>query len=971
MTTTTAKASHVWPPDSYTGPAIWRNSTGDMPTTVIGFYGVDPAGGGERYFMIEGSGTGVPASQLLPMPNVLLPLSEAAERYAALGWALLPLRPQAKEPATAHGKDDATADPDRVASWWTTTPNANIGLACGASGLVALDFDTGKPDYAGAELLTYLMDNFPTTTAKTGSGGFHLLYLQPDGTPLGDGRGKMPKHVDVKGAGYIVLAPSVHPNGNRYEWLPGRDPEQLPPAPLPAEVLDLIRPHDKPTTTAKASPAPLPVGGMGDVAKAAEALKRLAPRRCEDYEEWLHVGMALSELGGVGLTLWDEWSKGSSKYKAGECGKVWTHFKPGAGRTLASLIHWANEDDPAGRPQRKAGRPKTPPSSIPADAPAPDAPAPSAQAETAPAPEAQDSWNLRRGQYGISGGQLGRWAESVDPTTGEIAERFIPLADFAATIVGEFIDEDGARRFVIEGRGRRGGPWQAEIAGGDYGDTGKLTGLLEAQSSLDTIHVGARPHIGPAIKTLSQDVWRQQRYTRVGWRGDKFLIPGREPDNVRIELPEKLPYSIPATVELDRGLAALDALLQAPGAERGAIIAAYVLGAPLARRAEWGNERYGLAIVGRTGTFKTTTAQLFLSLFGPGFLGDHSLIGPANLTRNAAIALAASAHDLPLLLDNYKPNMSGGAADLVALVHSIVEGGDKLRLNRASELKAARPIHTWPLFTGEDLPNTDAAALARMLVLRFERTDDGGNPLLTLAQRDAHHLAAVGGAWIDWLESDEGRHHAKMAGQAFPERRGVWAERLRSLAPGAANPLRVASNLAINAIAYDVAQRHPTIGPILRRYAQAHGEGLAGVGRETGTYTTHSSEGARFLAGLTELLVGGRAVLRTTDPATADTFPGASLSVSEDDWARRGVGHVDGAGVYLVPKLAISLFKRELRDDLGGITEQALYAQLDAAGAIRPGKDEKTYNRKINGRSTRVLHILPSALGGGVNNDGD
>jgi hypothetical protein len=49
------------------------------------------------------------------------------------------------------------------------------------------------------------------------------------------------------------------------------------------------------------------------VARASKALARIAPDRADQYDTWVAVGMALSELGRIGYTLWDEWSKRSAK----------------------------------------------------------------------------------------------------------------------------------------------------------------------------------------------------------------------------------------------------------------------------------------------------------------------------------------------------------------------------------------------------------------------------------------------------------------------------------------------------------------------------------------------------------------------------------------------------------------------------------------------------------------------------------
>ena len=223
-------------------------------------------------------------------------LAITAAYYARCGWHVFPLhtpiftggllsgctcgkkdcgKQSGKHPRTQNGVHDATSDPDTVRNWWDRWPGANIGLNCGASGLLILDFDTAKEDFAGGELLENLRNNYPTTTAQSGSGGYHLLYQQPDGDTLGNGRGKLPAGVDVRGhGGYIVLAPSGHYTGNEYRW--EVYPAQLAPQPLPAFILDILKPKPKaaqPITTNGNGPRP-----SGNAPTAAElvnwAIKR-------------------------------------------------------------------------------------------------------------------------------------------------------------------------------------------------------------------------------------------------------------------------------------------------------------------------------------------------------------------------------------------------------------------------------------------------------------------------------------------------------------------------------------------------------------------------------------------------------------------------------------------------------------------------------------------------------------------------
>ena len=147
---------------------------------------------------------------------------EWALKYAALGFAVFPLKPHTKVPATPDGFKSATTDVEQIKSWWTAAPY-NIGIATGtASGnllVIDLDVDKDKGKDGKRAAMQWLKEHgkdFPKTAiAKTGRGGLHMLFY-------GNGRNKanLLPGVDVRGeGGYIVAPPSIHPNGNIYQWL--------------------------------------------------------------------------------------------------------------------------------------------------------------------------------------------------------------------------------------------------------------------------------------------------------------------------------------------------------------------------------------------------------------------------------------------------------------------------------------------------------------------------------------------------------------------------------------------------------------------------------------------------------------------------------------------------------------------------------------------------------------------------------
>jgi len=159
-------------------------------------------------------------------------LADAAGRYAAHGWPVFPLKPCDKVPATAAGFKDASTNPATVRAWWEASPDSNIGVVPAAAGLLVVDVD-GPEGEATATGLGLLAE--PTLRVETAR-GVHLYYQLPDG-PLTEGVAKLGPGLDVRASrGYVVVPPSVHPNGTVYRFA---DPKATP-LPLPPKALALL-----------------------------------------------------------------------------------------------------------------------------------------------------------------------------------------------------------------------------------------------------------------------------------------------------------------------------------------------------------------------------------------------------------------------------------------------------------------------------------------------------------------------------------------------------------------------------------------------------------------------------------------------------------------------------------------------------------------------------------------------------------
>ncbi|MGW3496322.1 bifunctional DNA primase/polymerase [Streptomyces sp. NPDC001020] len=197
------------------------------------------------------------------------PPHAAARWCAAQGWPVHPLAPGRKTPAgncadcrnnrhdpadcvclpagrPCHGFHAATTDPHLIDRWWTSSPAAGVGVACGPANLVVVDIDAHAAPMAdrsrllpgiripeqvnlnglasGFDTLALLAayrgaadpaQDTTTLRVRTPSGGLHVWYSNPDPSTrfrcsTGSGRNAaLAWQVDVRADGGYIVAPGT------------------------------------------------------------------------------------------------------------------------------------------------------------------------------------------------------------------------------------------------------------------------------------------------------------------------------------------------------------------------------------------------------------------------------------------------------------------------------------------------------------------------------------------------------------------------------------------------------------------------------------------------------------------------------------------------------------------------------------------------------------------------------------------
>jgi putative DNA primase/helicase len=882
-----------------------------------------------------------------------------ALEYAALGWHVFPVWWIDENGACACGKPDCTSpgkhpiphrgcyaastDAKILSGLWRNNPEANIGLHCGPSGIVALDLDLYKDVYLASEVEKLITPaDEQTVTSLTGGGGVHLLYATT--AAYSNSNKALPDGIDVRCWGaYIVLPPSNHESGGQYQWEDGYGPGEIPLAPVPPKLKALLDAIMEDRRRAKERAAQRTVEIAPEAETLADALSYIPNWSISDgeggltYQDWIGVLMAVHSVfpGDDGIDLIESWSPGTP----GEVAAKFASFHSD-GVTLGTVDHLARAHGWQGSFTDSYDGFSAVHSHIQIG-----------HTITIEDPEepADDAPDYPAWPFAVQDGCLVMFKK----TKGKID--FEKLADLQARIIHEIIDENDERIYVIEGVGKRGGPFRKEISAADWGSPSRLKAALDAISSLDTVYAGSTEHLGSAIKNLSGGQVITRRYNRIGWRDGRFLIPGREPAGIEIKLDDKAAaYHLPGGADMGHAVTALDALMDGIG-EYGTVVVAHALLGPLAALAGWRGDRYGLFLRGITGSMKTTTGRLAMALWGPRFASEQLFekMGAHGGTANGIIGRAAEIGDLPWMLDNFKPNTQGRES-AVALIHALMEGHTKSRQTRTGQNAKTTPLHCWPLMTGEDIPGTDTAALARLIIVDLESKHGEVPEGIAVATDLAGHLHAIGAAWLDLLEGPRGPAVVGMAKDVFDTARAQFAEHIRIHSPRAENILRSATNFALQSAVWSaLAELEPIHDLIMGRMALHH-QTLLDLAGSIERHTSDHLEANKFLAILGALMATGRVHVL---PIGATSAPhGVPV-----------IGWYDGeSNLCLYPDLAIQAVETVNRDALNGMTKNSLYAQLKTLDALatvgRDGKSTVPLYDPVTGKRPRVLVLKSSAL---------
>lgn len=188
-----------------------------------------------------------------------------AQALDSLGFNVLPARHRQKAPALSEWKKWSSARASHMTTSWFSGSTSNYWIATGGiSGVYVLDIDNDAADRWWRDVVGFSDQMDSTVRVKTAKG--HHYYFHVPGNDMARGWSIHEQGIefDIRGTGQgVVVPPSVHESGFRYEWVqaPDQDKPLLGMVACPdwLKSLDGVKAH----IASKADAAPVALGKLG------------------------------------------------------------------------------------------------------------------------------------------------------------------------------------------------------------------------------------------------------------------------------------------------------------------------------------------------------------------------------------------------------------------------------------------------------------------------------------------------------------------------------------------------------------------------------------------------------------------------------------------------------------------------------------------------------------------------------------
>jgi hypothetical protein len=373
-------------------------------------------------------------------------------------------------------------------------------------------------------------------------------------------------------------------------------------------------------------------------------------------------------------------------------------------------------------------------------------------------------------------------------------------------------------------------------------------------------------------------------------------------------------------------------------------------------------DRPALHFVGSTGTRKTALLSLLQA-----FYGCHRFLLSWQSTGNHLEIAMSQTRDMVVTVDDLKATTSDRGVGRRVL-QSYADRRGRGRATRGGELARARFAGGLLASAGEDIPEGEASIAARSLFVTIQR-DAADLERLTKAQRAAPTLATVTARYIACLlERGEESVRDQLANR-FVVHRDYYRQSLAE-EQGVNDAGRVATSCALilsgTEFLCDFLQSVGAISPHKQEEMVLHTQlELLELAHSQARVMVQETYAQTFLSAL-------RATLETRDlylvPVQEGQAPpplGAVSPPVDYPATARVIGwQMPDGETWLRPDALMAVVNPWLaRQGRSMPSREGLYRQLDDASVLaRKSGGKSTYVAKIDGKSTRVLVLSPTAL---------
>ncbi|MBO5557244.1 DUF927 domain-containing protein [Ruminococcus sp.] len=370
----------------------------------------------------------------------------------------------------------------------------------------------------------------------------------------------------------------------------------------------------------------------------------------------------------------------------------------------------------------------------------------------------------------------------------------VKLADFVPVLKAEVTHDDGVEQkklFRVAATHKTGLTLSEQTVSADEMQT--MRWLLQRWGQYGAVvpKQNVLAKICHAIMQTKQDVKQEVVYTQTGWRkidGEwVFLMPSAD-SGYTVELQGKLNsyrFTQPCDKESLFYLAAMLDNSFAPQTVLMPLLSVTFL-SPLNHflKAAGCEPKFVTALIGKTGSRKSTLAALFLSFFGRFTASDLPM--SFHDTANSILSNVYYLKDVLTCIDDFHPSGMFHEQEMRTIAQNISRYyGDRIgraRLNTKAELQASRPPTGNAIITAEYAPEISVSGSARYFNIELNENDVVLNDL-SFYQRLAEQnvLSGMMMCYVSWLRqeylSDEDRF-VKTLSEIFLRYRSEFIQKL-------------------------------------------------------------------------------------------------------------------------------------------------------------------------------------------------